>query len=216
MASIEFFTCNPFQENTYVVFDETGECVIIDPGVSNAYEESMLTRVLIENKLKPVKLINTHCHIDHILGNKHVAENYKLELGIHEKERVILDAAVDRSMHWGVDYDPSPAPGYYIKEGEIIKFGNTELEVRFVPGHAPGHIVFISHMDKFVIAGDTLFNGSIGRTDLPFGDFATLEKAIREQLYTLPDDYKIYPGHGPYTTVENEKRSNPFVKAQSQ
>ncbi len=211
MAKVEFITVNPFQENTYVLYDETGECMIIDPGVSNAYEEIMLSRLLEEKNLTPVVLVNTHCHIDHVLGNKYVAEKFKLGLGIHEKDRVMLDAAVERSMNWGVDYEQSPDPAYYIKEGETIKFGNTELEVRWVPGHAPGHIVFIDHKDKLVIAGDTLFSGSIGRTDLMFGDFPTLEKAIREQLYTLPDDYTIYPGHGPSTTVGMEKRTNPYV-----
>ncbi len=212
MASIEFFTCNPFQENTYIVFDESKECAIIDPGVSNAYEQEMLDRIITEHGLKPVLLINTHCHIDHVLGNRYVAEKYNLGLGIHQKDKVMLDAAVDRSMNWGVPYDQSPDPAYFLKEGEHLKFGNTELEIRFVPGHAPGHVVFVDHKSRFVVAGDTLFSGSIGRTDLPFGDFPTLEKAIKEQLYTLPDDYEVFPGHGSSTTIGVEKRSNPFVK----
>lgn len=212
MAKVEFLTCNPFQENSYIVYDETKECVIIDPGVSNAYEEAMFSRMIADLGLKPVMLINTHCHIDHVLGNKYIAGKFNLELGIHQKEKVILDAAVERSMNWGVQYDQSPDPAYFIKEGEDIKFGNTTLEVRFVPGHAPGHVVFIDHAGKQVIAGDTLFQGSIGRTDLMFGDFPTLEHSIREQLYTLPDEYVIWPGHGGSTTIGVEKRTNPFVK----
>lgn len=212
MAKVHSITCNPFQENTYIVSDERGECVIIDPGVSNAYEEAILDRLISEKGLIPEMLINTHCHIDHVLGNKHVAGKYKLELGIHEKEKVMLDMAVERSMNWGVPYEESPEPGYYFKHGTRLNFGSTELEVRFTPGHAPGHVVFICHKDKFVIAGDTLFNGSIGRTDLPFGDFPTLEKSIKEQLYTLPDDYVVYCGHGEPTTIGAEKRGNPFVK----
>ncbi|MES2628053.1 MAG: MBL fold metallo-hydrolase [Bacteroidota bacterium] len=215
MAKIEFLTVNPFQENTYVIFDETLECAIIDPGVSNSYEQSMLEQIIDKHQLKPVLLLNTHCHIDHVLGNSYVAKKWNLQLGIHQKDKIMLDAATDRSMNWGIPYDQSPEPGYFITEGETLKFGNTELEVRFVPGHAPGHIVFIDHSSKTVIAGDTLFNGSIGRTDLPFGDFSILEKAIREQLYTLPDDYTVYPGHGPSTTIGQEKTTNPFVKSKN-
>ncbi len=212
MVHVEFITCNAFQENSYLVFDETGECVVIDPGVSNSYEETMLLRLIEEKKLKPVLLVNTHCHIDHILGNQFVSDKFNLGLGIHEKEQIILAAAEDRSKAWGIPYTPSPMPSYWLKEGEVLKFGNSELEIRFVPGHAPGHVIFISHTDKFVIAGDTLFNGSIGRTDLPYGDFNVLEKAIKEQMYTLTDEYEVYPGHGPSTSIGAEKRSNPFIR----
>ncbi len=212
MSTVEFITCNPFQENTYLIYDDSLECIVIDPGVSNAYEQQMLTQLISSKRLKPVQLINTHCHIDHVLGNKFVADTFQLELGIHEKELVMLEAAVDRSMNWGVSYDPSPAPSYYIKPGDLLHFGSTELEVRFVPGHAPGHLVFVNHQDGYVIAGDTLFKGSIGRTDLMFGDFDVLAKSIQTELYTLPDHFKVYCGHGDYTTIGEEKRTNPFVR----
>ncbi len=212
MVKVKSVTCNAFQENSYVLYDGTGECVIIDPGVSSDYEETMLCRMISEDELSPVLLLNTHCHIDHILGNKFVANKFKLTLGIHQGEQIILDAAAERAVAWGIPYTPSPKPGYYIKENQVLTFGTSQLEVRFVPGHAPGHIVFVNHANRFVIAGDTLFKGSIGRTDLPFGNFDVLEKAIKSQLYSLPDDYVVYPGHGVPTTIGLEKKTNPFVR----
>jgi len=212
MIKIEYLTCNAFQENTYVLYDDSKECLIIDPGVSNTYEETMLKRIIDENGLKPVGLVNTHCHIDHVLGNRFVADQYDLTLGIHEKDQVMLAGVEDRAKAWGIPYTTSPFPGYFLKEGEVLKFGESELEIRFVPGHAPGHVVFVCHAQGFVIAGDTLFQGSIGRTDLPYGDFETLDKAIRKELYSLPDQFVVYPGHGPSTTIGIEKRTNPFVR----
>ncbi|HEX4886409.1 MAG TPA: MBL fold metallo-hydrolase [Luteibaculaceae bacterium] len=212
MAKVASITVNPFQENTYVIYDNSGECIVIDPGVSNTAEQHMLEGIIHELALRPVALINTHCHIDHILGNKFVADRYSISLGIHREDEKMLIAATDRSMNFGIAYDPSPLPAYYLEHGQTLSFGESELEVRFVPGHAPGHIVLIDHSAQWVIAGDTLFKQSIGRTDLPFGDFGTLEQAIRTQLYTLPDAYVVWPGHGPHTTIGDEKRSNPFVR----
>ncbi len=211
MANIKHFTFNAFQENTYIIWDDSKESILIDPGCSNTNEEEMLKTFIQQEGLKPVKLLNTHCHIDHVLGNYFCANHYKLNLEIHPEELKILHGVAERAISWGIPYTPSPEPAYFLRHGETISFGNTNLELRFVPGHAPGHIVLVNHTDRTVIAGDTLFKGSIGRTDLPFGDFDALEKHIRSELYSLPDNYTVYPGHGESTTIGFEKANNPFI-----
>lgn len=212
MLNVHIFSFNGFQENTYVLFDETNECVIIDPGCYSVSEQNELTNFIDKKNLTPVKLLNTHCHIDHMLGNNFVAEKYNLGLEIHRADLPTLLATTEYGHLYGFTVDPSPYPSNFIDETSIISFGNTELEVRFTPGHAPGHVVFINHLHKFIINGDVLFLNSIGRTDLPGGDFDTLINSISTQLFTLPDDYTIYTGHGPSTTIGNEKKFNPFVK----
>ncbi|NCP45633.1 MAG: MBL fold metallo-hydrolase [Flavobacteriales bacterium] len=212
MLNVHIFSFNGFQENTYVLFDETNECVIIDPGCYSVSEQNELTNFIDKKNLTPVKLLNTHCHIDHMLGNNFVAKKYNLGLEIHRDDLPTLLATTEYGHLYGFTVDPSPYPSNFIDETSIISFGNTELEVRFTPGHAPGHVVFINHLQKFIINGDVLFLNSIGRTDLPGGDFETLINSISTQLFTLPDDYTIYTGHGPSTTIGNEKKFNPFVK----
>ncbi|PIQ16147.1 MAG: MBL fold hydrolase [Flavobacteriales bacterium CG18_big_fil_WC_8_21_14_2_50_32_9] len=212
MLNVHIFSFNGFQENTYVLFDETNECVIIDPGCYSVSEQNELTNFIDKKNLTPVKLLNTHCHIDHMLGNNFVAKKYNLGLEIHRADLPTLLATTEYGHLYGFTVDPSPYPSNFIDETSIISFGNTELEVRFTPGHAPGHVVFINHLQKFIINGDVLFLNSIGRTDLPGGDFETLINSISTQLFTLPDDYTIYTGHGPSTTIGNEKKFNPFVK----
>ena len=212
MLNVHVFSFNGFQENTYVLFDETNECVIIDPGCYSVSEQNELTNFINKKNLTPVKLLNTHCHIDHMLGNNFVAKKYKLGLEIHRADLPTLLATTEYGHLYGFTVDPSPYPSDFIDENSKITFGNSELEVRFTPGHAPGHVVFINHLHKFIINGDVLFLNSIGRTDLPGGDFDTLINSISTQLFTLPDDYTIYTGHGPITTIGNEKKFNPFVK----
>ena len=211
MLNLQSFVFNGFQENTYVLFDETKECVIIDPGCYTAAERNQLASFIVENELKPVRLLNTHCHIDHILGNNFIAKKFNLGLEIHKEDLPVLLATTEYGHLYGFTVDPSPEPTRFIKENEIIRFGNTELEVRFTPGHAPGHVVFINHLERLVINGDVLFYNSIGRTDLPGGDLNTLLNSIKTQLFTLPDDYVVHTGHGPSTTIGNEKKYNPFV-----
>lgn len=210
---ITIFTFNPFQENTYVLHDDSNECVIFDPGCSNKEEQNQLTDFIEANGLKPVKLVNTHCHIDHVLGNKFVAEKYGLHLISHEGESVVLAMQPQISSMYGVPYDPSPEITEFLDDGDTLSFGHTDLKVLFTPGHSPASISFYNEKTSIVIGGDVLFQGSIGRTDLPGGDFDTLAKSIREKLYVLPDDVVVYSGHGPSTTIGEEKRSNPFVKA---
>ncbi len=213
MADVLSLTFNAFQENTYVVYDETGECIIFDPGNSNAGEDQRLAAAIAGAGLTPVKLINTHCHLDHVFGNRYVAETYKLALGIHEGELPLLEAAPQISEAYGWPKpEPSPTPGYFIEQGDTITFGNTVLLALFTPGHSPASLCFYCEKDAFVIAGDVLFYGSIGRTDLPGGDYDTLINSVKKQLFTLPDNVKVWPGHGPGTTIGFEKQNNPFFQ----
>lgn len=207
-------TFGPFQENTYVLVDDNGECAIVDPGCSNSQERNYLKTVVEERGLKPVCLLNTHCHIDHVFGNAFVAEEWSLDLHAHKLDLPTLEMVPLSCQLYGIPgYMESPKPKVFIDEGDVISFGNTQLDIIFVPGHAPGHVAFISHADKVVINGDVLFKGSIGRTDLPGGDHAELERSIREKMYALPDDYVVCCGHGPNTTIGDEKVSNAFFRA---
>ncbi len=209
---IATFTFNPFQENTYLLYDETGETVIVDPGCSSTAEEQTLTAFINGSQLTPTKLINTHCHIDHVLGNKFIHSKYNLELGSHRDEKVVLDMQPQVSTMYGIPYAPSPEISVFYEEGDLIKVGKFELEVIFAPGHSPAHICLFHRDSKQLIAGDVLFRDSIGRTDLPGGDFDTLINSIKSKLFVLPDDTIVYPGHGPSTTIGYEKQNNPFLQ----
>ena len=214
MTSVIKFTFNAFQENTYVVVDEgTKECAIFDPGCFDQGEKEILRAYIEKEGLKPVRLINTHCHLDHIFGNKFVSEAYNLPLEIHRGELAVLEAVPQVAMFYGLPLpDESPKPGRFIEVGEEINFGTTSLKTLFTPGHSPASISFYCQEGGFVIGGDVLFQGSIGRTDLPGGDFNTLINSIRSEFFTLPDDTRVYAGHGPETTVGFEKQNNPFLK----
>lgn len=210
MLKIKIFTFNDFGENTFVLYDESSEGIIVDPGCYSKSEQETLSDFIAGNNLHIKYLINTHCHIDHVLGNAFVQEKYKVPLLIHEKDIPTLKAnEVIAQMYGFMQYQPS-IQDQLIAEGDIIEFGSSKLDVVFVPGHAPGHIALYSKDQNFCIAGDVLFRGSIGRTDLPGGDFNTLIHSIHEKLFPLGDEVKIYPGHGPATDVGFEKSSNPF------
>ncbi len=208
---IAIFTFNAFSENTYVLYDDTKECVIFDPGCNSEEERTTLSGFISSNSLTPVKLVNTHCHIDHILGNKFVSEKYNLPLISHEGEKIVLAMGLQVSSMYQIPYDPSPEITETLKEGDELRFGNTTMNVLFTPGHSPASISFYCAEAKIIIAGDVLFKDSIGRTDLPGGDFDTLARSIREKLYTLPDETIVYCGHGPATNIGDEKKGNPFV-----
>lgn len=210
--NLAIFTFNPFSENTYILYDDTKQCVIFDPGCSNIEEQNHLVDFIESNNLTPVKLVNTHCHIDHVLGNKFVSEKYNLPLISHEGEKVVLAMQPQISSMYGIAYDPSPEITEFLEDGDTLKFGDTILEVLFTPGHSPASISFYNKETGIIIGGDVLFQGSIGRTDLPGGNFETLAKSIREKFYVLPDDVVVYSGHGPSTTLGVEKKTNPFVK----
>jgi len=207
---IHTFTFNPFYENTYVLYDDTKECIIIDPGCIETFERSELSEFIESKELKVKALINTHCHIDHVLGNAWVKKYFKVPLWIHAIEKATLKAVEAYAPSYGfVRYEGSEADAF-LDEGDQVKFGNTVLDIFFVPGHAPGHIALYDINQKFVIGGDVLFQGSIGRTDLPGGDYKTLIESIQKKMFKLPDDTIVYCGHGPTTTIGIEKRSNPY------
>ncbi len=210
MLSIQQFVFNPFAENTYVVYDETGEAAVIDPGCYEAQERRALDDFIAQKALTVKYLLNTHCHVDHVLGNDYVKEKYKVKLLIHSNDEVVLRAVQTYAGAYGFNLYKAATPDGYLKEGDSIKIGNSTLDVLFLPGHAPGHVGFLERKQKLLLGGDVLFKGSVGRTDLPGGDFDTLIDSIHKKLFTLPDDIVVYPGHGPTTTLGEEKISNPF------
>ncbi len=217
MLQIKTFTFNDFQENTYLLYDESKECIIIDPGCYHASERDALTDFITDKKLKPVRLLNTHCHLDHVFGNAFVAEKYNLGLEIHAKDLPMLQAYASVCARWGVLLDTisgkQPVPSRFMEDGETITFGkNASLEVVFVPGHSPGSVAFFCKEQNFAIAGDVLFYGSIGRTDLPGGNHATLIESIKTRIFPLGDAVTVYSGHGMKTSVGFEKRNNPFLQ----
>lgn len=211
MLHIKSFTFNPFQENTYLLFDETGEATLIDPGCYEVVEQLEVLDFISEKNLKVVQLINTHCHVDHVLGNFWAKKTFGLPLGIHENEVPVLKSVEVYGPNYGFNKYQTTTADYFLKEGDSISVGNETLAILFVPGHAPGHLVFHHQLSKQAIVGDTLFRGSIGRTDLPGGNHSLLLSKITSELLSLPEETILYPGHGPATTVAFEKESNPFV-----
>ena len=213
MTDIISLTFNAVAENTYVVYDTTTrEAIIFDPGCNSPAEERELVGAIETHRLTPVKLINTHCHFDHVFGNAFVKKHYGLELGFHELEVPVLEMGpVVVQMYGMPPMTPSPPADYFIAEGETVMLGENRFEVLFCPGHSPGSLCFYNAAEEYAIAGDVLFRESIGRTDLPGGDHQTLLGSIHTRLLPLPDETKIYPGHGPATTIGHERRNNPFL-----
>ena len=210
--NIKIFTFNQFFENTFIISDSTNECIIIDPGCYNKNEKQILQDYILSNNLVPTKLLNTHCHIDHILGNNFVSKTWDLELEIHHKDIDLLKNSKNIADLYGfVNYENSPITNKFLVEGDIIEFGKSKLEVLFTPGHAPGHISLYSKNENFIISGDVLFNNSIGRTDLPGGNYSTLIDTIKSKILCLDDSTVVYCGHGPSTTVGKERINNPFL-----
>ncbi len=204
------FTFNDFQENTYVLYDETRECVIIDPGMNNDIERIQFSEFIIANQLIPKILFNTHCHIDHVLGNQFISDKYNIGLTSHQGEQMVLDFVPKVSDMYGIPFQGSPDIKNFVEEGDFIKFGSQELRVLFTPGHSPASTSLYHKESAILIAGDVLFQKSIGRTDLPGGDHQTLLNSVRDKFFVLPDDTRVYPGHGPSTTIGIEKKTNPF------
>lgn len=208
---IKKLTFNPIQENMYIIYDDTKECIIIDPGCYFHQEREELKSFIEENELTPIKLINTHCHLDHICGNKYVAETWKLKLEANKLDEYNLQRSIEAGILYNMPIEPSPPIEVDLKEGEEIRFGNSRLSILFTPGHSSGSISFYSEEHKFLIAGDVLFRMSIGRTDLPGGDFDTLIDTIKSKLMILPKDVVVYSGHGEETTIGYEMKNNPFL-----
>lgn len=212
MLSVHKFTFNPIQENTYVLYAENGECCIIDPGCYFEEERNELVRFIHSKKLRPVYLLNTHCHLDHVFGNKFVSETWQLPLYLHETEKMVLSFAPKSADMYGLPFENYTGEMKWLRPGDIVKIGDNELKVLFTPGHSPGSVSFYNEEDGYVISGDVLFSGSIGRTDLPGGNYDQLERSIKTELYVLPDETKVYSGHGGGTSIGFEKRNNPFVR----
>jgi len=212
MLQIKSFVFSPIEENTYILFNEMNDCMIIDPGFYFDEERNAFQSFINEKKLTPKLLLNTHCHLDHVFGNKFVADAYTLTLQIHKKEKEVLEFAPVSGLKYNMPFDNYVGELIYLQEGDIIKFGNDELDVIEAPGHSPGSICFYCKKQNFIIGGDVLFQRSIGRTDLPGGSFETLVNHIRNKLFVLPDETKVYSGHGTVTTIGEEKKYNPYLQ----
>jgi glyoxylase-like metal-dependent hydrolase (beta-lactamase superfamily II) len=209
MIKVQQFTFNGFQENTYVLIDEENNCVIIDPGCYSRTEETELHNFIVNNQLKPLALLSTHAHIDHVLGNQFVLNKFNIPYYLHELDRTTLQSVSTYAHLYGFEgYKVSPEPTFILHGDETLVFGNIKLKVLYTPGHASGHVVYYNEENNFVINGDVLFNGSFGRIDLPGGDLKTLKHSIFEVMFQLPDETIVYCGHGPETTIGHEKRFN--------
>jgi hydroxyacylglutathione hydrolase len=211
MLQIKVLTFNAVQENTYVLYNEFKECIIVDPGCYSDEEKEALKDFIEKNGLQPKMLINTHCHLEQHFGNKYVAEAYQLTLQIHKNEEEMLQMAPASGLMFNLPFDNYTGQLIFLKEGDIIFLRDDILKVIEAPGHSPGSICFYCEKQKFIIGGDVLFYQSIGRTDLPGGNHESLIKNIKEKLFLLPDDVKVYPGHGPATTIGDEKKYNPYL-----
>lgn len=205
------FVFNPVQENTYVIWDETGECAIIDAGCFNQIEFDKLDGFIKSKNLKPVKLINTHGHFDHIFGIEQCRKAYNLNWEAHYGDNFWVEGAKEKAALFGIPIQAVSLAEVELHDGDEINFGNSTLKVLHVPGHSPGSVCFYNEKSKILITGDVLFNGSIGRTDLPGGDYFTLINGIKSKLIVLPDDTDVFPGHGPATTIGDEKARNPYL-----
>lgn len=208
MIHIEIFTFSPIQENTYILYNDMGNALIIDPGCYFSAEQETLKNFLTSHQLTPVQLLNTHCHLDHVFGNKWVFKEYGLELYLHKDEEIMLAVAPESGKKWGLPFENYNGPLHFLKEGEMVLLGDDRLQIIAAPGHSPGSICFYSSQQGFMISGDVLFRNSIGRTDLPGGSHATLIKNIKEKLLILPDETIVYPGHGEPTTIGYERENN--------
>lgn len=211
--TIHTFTFNDFSENTYVVADETKQCAIVDAGCYEKEEEQFLIDFIVTEKLTPVALINTHCHLDHIFGVDFLKNYFKIPYLIPEGELVINNGAMLMAQMWGFPKLRTPEPTGFLDKKHGIAFGNTWLEILSVPGHSPDHVAFYHAPSRSCLSGDVLFHRSIGRTDLPYGNHHQLIHSIQSVLYQLPEDTVIYAGHGHPTTIGEEKKYNPFVKS---
>lgn len=212
--NIKVFEFNPIAVNTYVLYDETGECVIIDAACFFPNEQQELLSFINNNKLVVKHLLNTHLHFDHVFGVNFMEEQFDVKMKAHKADEFLLASMQQQMAMFGFPANGKyiPTMGEYIDENDIIEFGNQKLSIMSVPGHSPGSIVFYNKKENLIVSGDVLFNGSIGRTDLPQGDHNLLIDGIKTKLLVLPEDTVVYPGHGPSTTIKGEKQMNPFLQ----
>lgn len=210
--NIQKFTFNPFQENTYLIWDDEKNGAIIDPGCYTPQEEQQIKLFILEHQIDLNRNLNTHAHLDHIFGNRFIYDEYGLKPELHKEDEQLLEMAERSTDMYGIPgYKKSPEPEHWIEEGDIVSVGKIDFEVIFGPGHAPGHIAFYQKITRKIFSGDILFEGSFGRTDLPGGDFDTLKQSITEKMFKLPDETVVYSGHGPETTIGAEKKTNPIL-----
>lgn len=212
MTVIETFTFNPFQVNTYILKDESGTCAIIDAACYGQRETDKLLTHIDDHQLTPVFLLNTHAHVDHLLGIASLRKKFDIPFLMHEEGLPVLHSAADQGKMFGFSLDEPGDPDRFIAEGDVIPVGDFSLEVLHLPGHSPGSVVFVERSGKKLLTGDVLFKGSIGRSDLPGGDFDLLISGIRRKLLNFADDFQVYPGHGPSTNIGDERRTNPFLR----
>lgn len=212
MLQIQCFTFNDFYENTYIVYASTGEAIIIDAGCYTSNEENILKSFIAQHNLQVVRLVNTHCHLDHVFGNQFVKDTYQVKMYCHVNEKVILDGNILMAQMYGVKRYTPCLPDEYLQEGDKIKLGDNELEVLFLPGHSPGHIGLLNKQENWLMSGDVLFRESIGRTDFPYCNHQDLISSIKNKLFILPDNVTVYAGHGEPTTIGHEKKYNPFLR----
>lgn len=209
---IKVFEFSPIQENTYVLYDDSKSCIVIDPGCYFDSEKDELVQFIEDSSLKPMMLLNTHCHLDHVFGNKFIAEKYNLIPHINKNEQSLLELAPASGLMYNLPFDNYQGELIYLEDGQKISFGSDSLEVILAPGHSPGSLCFYSEKYGFLIGGDVLFQNSIGRTDLPGGNHETLIRSIKERILVLPDQTIVYSGHGPSTTVGRERAYNSFLQ----
>jgi hydroxyacylglutathione hydrolase len=210
---IQSFQFSPFAENTFLLFDDTKEAVLIDPGCYFPEEKKKLSDFIAEKKLILKKVIYTHCHLDHAFGANYISNTYKdVSFEAHEAEQLFIDSAKAHAKSFGLDMEQPPKLTKFITEGDVITFGNTELHILLIPGHSPGGICFYNKEQGDLFPGDILFQGSIGRSDLPGGNQSLLVNGIKSKLMNLPENVVVYPGHGEYTTIGNEKALNPYLR----
>jgi len=212
MLNIKTFYFNDLRECTYVVWDETGECVIVDPGCHSESEKGRLENFIETNNLKPIMLLNTHGHFDHVMGNAFVTAKWNIVTHIHPDDKSYLERCAGYGDMFGYKIDEAPGNTIDLKDGEVLKIGSSYLKVMHTPGHSRGGVCFYNEEDKIVFSGDSLFAGSIGRTDLPGGDYDQLMESLLGRVVKLGDDYSVYPGHGPVTTIGHELSTNPFLR----
>ena len=211
MIAIKSFVFNSFQENTYVLSDASNDCIIIDPGISSKPEEKKFVEYIANNGLNPKAIYNTHCHVDHVLGCQRIINLYDIPFYAHESEKIVLEGATTFAEFFGMRIDQPPFPDNTISENDKLIFGESELTIYHIPGHSPGSLVFYNEENHFLITGDVLFKGSIGRTDLPGGNYNQLIQGIKTKLMPLPGETVVYPGHGPASTIRYEYDTNPFL-----
>lgn len=212
MLQVHQFTFNPFQENTYIISDEMKRCWIMDPGMMESKEREQVCHFIEKNNFLPQQIINTHAHIDHVLGVEDLKRKYSLKFGIHQQELPVLDSAARTAKLYNLPLGVSPQADFFIQADEMYSLGEEQVAVLFTPGHSPGSVSFYYAPGRWVIVGDVLFQESIGRTDLPGGNFEVLQQSIQEKLYKLPNDTIVYSGHGLPTEIGHEKTNNPFVR----